>query len=65
MDNELYSVTGPNGAPAFHIKKAYRLCIGVEGGATTRAQLKQNTRNIHAPDQAWYSYSFGDDDNRA
>jgi hypothetical protein len=57
--------TGPNGAVAFHIKNPYRLCIGVEGGATARAQLKQNKCNVHAPDQAWYSYSFPDDDNRA
>lgn len=56
--------TGPNGAPAFHIKNPYHLCIGVEGGATTRAQLKQNKCNIHARDQAWYSYSFEEDDNR-
>jgi len=65
MDNELCPVYGGRTVRRPSTSRILTtLCVGVEGGATTRAQLKQNKCNIHARDQAWYSYSFPDDDNR-
>ena len=36
------------------LENSYGLCVGVEGGRTTRAQLKQN-KCLQVPDQNWFT----------
>lgn len=50
----------PNGHDVrVNIKNSYGLCVGVERGETTRAQLKQN-KCTAARDQIWYTWRVDD-----
>lgn len=62
--DQKWSLPSPPGRPnddttRVNIRNAHGLCIGVERGAKTRAQLKQN-KCTGATDQTWYIWFVGD-----